>query len=317
MKRRTFGLLATALAAPRIAHAAWPEKPVTVIVPYPPGGNNDILARLLGPVVEREIGQPLVIENRGGGGGTIGAGVAARAAPDGYTALFADIGILAIAPHLFAQLPYANDSFAPVVRLTEVSLIAGVPPNSPYRSIADLLAAARARPEAITLATAGNGTAGHLASQMIMTLSGARMVVVPFRGSAPAATELMAGRVDVFIDGTLLPAVQDGRVRALAVTGPTRSPFTPEVPTIAESGLPGYGFLSWHGVAFPRGAPAEAVAKLNAAYNVAIRDAGVLARARTLGLPLKGGSPEEFAAFIVAEREKMGPLVRDSGARVE
>ena len=317
MKRRTLAILGAALAAPRVAHAAWPVRPVTVVVPYPPGGNNDILARLLQPVVEREIGQSLIIDNRGGGGGTIGAGFAARAAPDGYTALFADIGILAIAPHLFAQLPFAEDSFAPIIRLTEVSLIVGVPPNSPHRSVEELVAAARARPEAITFATPGNGTAGHLASQMLVSLSGTRMTHVPFRGSAPAVTELAAGRVDLLIDGTLLPAVAGGQVRALAVTGPARSPFTPDLPTVAESGVPGYAFLSWHGVVAPRGAPEEATQRLNAAYNAALRDPNVQSRARQLGLPLKGGTPDEFATFIAAERAKMGPLVQASGARVE
>jgi tripartite-type tricarboxylate transporter receptor subunit TctC len=317
MKRRTLGLLAATLAAPRLAHAAWPERPVTVIVPYPPGGNNDILARLLAPVVERAIGQPLVIENRGGGGGTIGAGQAARAANDGHTLLFADIGILAIAPHLFARLPFENDSFAPIIRLTEVSLLVGVPKDSPHRSVADLVAAARARPEALNFGTPGPGTAGHIATQMLMSLTGTRMTHVPFRGSAPAAQELVAGRIDLLIDGTLLPAVQQGTVRALAVTGARRSPFTPELPTIAEAGVPGYAFASWHGVVAPRGAPAEAIARVNAAFNRAVQDGAVQDRARQLGLPLVGGSAADFAIWIEAERAKFGPLVQATGARVE
>lgn len=318
MRRRSLGLLAaTALAAPFAARAAWPERPVTVIVPYPPGGNNDILARLLAPVVEREIGQPLVIDNRGGGGGTIGAGQAARAAPDGHTVLFADIGILAIAPHLFASLPFGADSFAPVIRLTEVSLLLGVPRESPHRSVADLIAAARARPEALNFGTPGPGTAGHLAAQMLLSLTGTRMTHVPFRGSAPAAQELMAGRIDLLIDGTLLPAVQQGSIRALAVTGGTRSPFTPDLPTVGEAGVPGYAFASWHGVVAPRGTPAEAIARLNAAFNAALRDATVQARASQLGLPLTGGTAADFATWIVAERAKFGPLVQASGARVE
>jgi tripartite-type tricarboxylate transporter receptor subunit TctC len=318
MRRRTFGLLAvSALAAPRLARAAWPEKPVTVIVPYPPGGNNDILARLLGPVVEREIGQPLVIDNRGGGGGTIGAGAAARAPADGHTLLFADIGILAIAPHLFARLPYDPDSFAPVIRLTEVPLLVGVPKDSPYRSAADLVAAARARPDALNFGTPGPGTAGHLATQMLMSLSSTKMTHVPFRGSAPAVQELVAGRIDLLIDGTLLPAVTQGQVRALAVTGARRSPFTPELPTVAESGVPDYAFVSWHGVVAPKGVPAEAVQKLNAAYGKALRDPAVQDRAKQLGLPLAGGSAAEFTDWIQKERAKFGPLVQASGARVE
>jgi tripartite-type tricarboxylate transporter receptor subunit TctC len=317
MRRRTLGLLAGSLAIPGLARAAWPERPVTVVVPYPPGGNNDILARLLAPVVEREIGQALVIDNRGGGGGTIGAGAAARAAADGHTVLFADIGILAIAPHLFARLPYEPDSFVPIVRLTEVSLLVGVPRESPHRTVADLVAAAQARPDALNFGTPGPGTAGHLATQMLMGLSGTRMTHVPFRGSAPAAQELVAGRIDLLIDGTLLPAVQQGQIRALAVTGAQRSPFTPDLPTVAESGVPGYAFTSWHGVVAPRGTPAEAIAKLNAAYNAALRDETVQARARQLGLPFAGGSAADFAGWIQAERQKFGPLVQASGARAE
>jgi tripartite-type tricarboxylate transporter receptor subunit TctC len=315
------GLLgAPLLAAPMLAvpaQAAWPERPVTVVVPYPPGGNNDILARLLAPIVERQIGQSLVIDNRGGGGGTVGAGVASRAAADGYTVLFADIGILAIAPHLFTRLPFDPDGFAPILRLTEVSLLVGVPRESPHQTLASLLDAARARPNALTFATPGNGTAGHLATQMLMSLANVQMTHVPYRGSAPAQTDLTAGHVNLLIDGTLLPAVTQGQVRALAVTGPSRSPFTPDLPTVAEAGVANYNFLSWHGVVAPRGAPAEAIQRLNAAYNAAVADPGVQARARQLGLPLKGGSSEEFAAFIAAERAKLGPLVRDSGARVE
>ncbi|WP_170984974.1 tripartite tricarboxylate transporter substrate binding protein [Roseomonas sp. AR75] len=317
MRRRTFGFLAAALAAPSVARAAWPEKPVTVIVPYPPGGNNDILARLLAPTVEKQIGQPLVIENRGGGGGTIGAGAAARAPADGHTLLFADIGILAIAPHLFARLPYDPDAFAPVVRLTEVSLLVGVPKDSPHRTVADLVAAAKARPDALNFGTPGPGTAGHLATQMLMSLSGTKMTHVPFRGSAPAAQELIAGRIDLLIDGTLLPAVNQGTVRAIAVTGARRSPFTPDLPTVAESGVPGYAFTSWHGVVAPRGVPAEAVQKLNTAFNAALREPAVLERARQLGLPFAGGSAADFATWIQAERQKFGPLVQASGARVE
>jgi tripartite-type tricarboxylate transporter receptor subunit TctC len=317
MRRRTLGLIAAALAAPRAARAAWPERPVTVIVPYPPGGNNDILARLVGPIVEREIGRPLVVENRGGGGGTIGAAAAARAPADGYTLLFADIGNLAIAPHLFARLPYDPDAFAPIIRLTEVSLLVGVPKESPFRTLADLVAAAKARPDALNFGTPGPGTAGHLATQMLMGLAGIRMTHVPFRGSAPAAQELVAGRIDLLIDGTLLPAVTQGTIRALAVTGARRSPFTPDLPTAAESGVAGYAFASWHGVVAPGGAPAEAIQKLNAAFNVAVRDEGVLARARQLGLPLVGGSASDFGTWIVAERQKFGPLVQASGARQE
>ncbi|PWS37993.1 hypothetical protein DFH01_01385 [Falsiroseomonas bella] len=317
MRRRTFGLVAAALAAPGIARAAWPEKPVTVIVPYPPGGNNDIMARLLAPTVEKEIGQPLVIENRGGGGGTIGAGAAARAPADGHTLLFADIGILAIAPHLFARLPYDPDAFAPIIRLTEVSLLVGVPKDSPHRTVADLVAAAKARPDALNFGTPGPGTAGHLATQMLMSLSGTKMTHVPFRGSAPAAQELIAGRIDLLIDGTLLPAVNQGQVRAIAVTGASRSPFTPDLPTVAESGVPGYAFTSWHGVVAPRGVPADAVQKLNAAFNAALREPAVIERARQLGLPFAGGSAADFASWIQAERQKFGPLVQASGARVE
>ena len=204
-----------------------------------------------------------------------------------------------------------------MIRLTEVSLLVGVPKESPYRSVADLVAAARALPDGLNFATPGPGTAGHLATQMLMSLSGTKMTHVPFRGSAPAVQELVAGRIDLLIDGTLLPAVNQGQVRSIAVTGARRSPFTPDLPTVAESGVPDYAFVSWHGVVAPKGVPAEAVQKLNAAYSAALRDTAVQDRARQLGLPLAGGSPAEFAEWIKAERTKFGPLVQASGARVE
>ncbi|MXP62122.1 tripartite tricarboxylate transporter substrate binding protein [Roseomonas sp. M0104] len=318
-RRALGGLALGALAAglPGRAMAAWPDHPVTAIVPYPPGGNNDILARLLSPAVERALGQTLIIENRGGGGGTIGATAAARAEPDGYTLAFLDIGTLAIAPFLFARLSYQPESFEPLIRLTEVPLTVGVPAGSPYRTLQDLLAAAKAKPNGITYASPGNGTAGHLAAQMLVSLSGARMVHVPYRGSGPAVTELTAGRVDLLIDGTLLPAVQQGQLRALATTGPHRSPFLPDVPTVAEAALPAYSFLSWHGVAAPKGTPAPVLARLNAAFDAALRDPMVVERAKQLGLPLKGGTAAEFAAFASEERKKMEKLVQESGARVE
>jgi tripartite-type tricarboxylate transporter receptor subunit TctC len=317
--RRALGVLAAAMLVPagRAKAAAWPERPITIIVPYPPGGNNDIMARLLSPTLGNELGQTVVVENRAGGGGTIGSAAAARAEPDGYTLLFADIGTLAIAPHLFTRLPFGPDSFQPIIRLTEVPLIVGLPPNSPYKTLADLLAAAKAKPNGLTYASPGNGTAGHLATQMLVSLSGTRMVHVPYRGSGPAVTELAAGRVDLLIDGTLLPAVEQGQVRALATTGPQRSPSMPNLPTVAEAGVPGYAFLSWHGVVAPKGMPQDLTARLNAAFNKALRDPMVVDRARQLGLPLKGGTAAEFASFASAEQAKMGPLIRDSGATVE
>lgn len=320
--RRSFGTAVAAAAAGsalpiRTGQAAWPDRPVTVVVPYPPGGNNDILARLLGPLVASVLGQPVVVENRSGSGGALGAAVAARAAPDGYTLLFADIGVLAINPHLFARLPYDPDDFEGVARLTSVPLLVGVPANSPYANLAALLAAARARPDTLTFGSPGNGTAGHLATQLLMQLSGTALTHVPYRGSAPAAIDLVAGRIDLLLDGTLLPAVQDGRVRALATTGPERSPITPHLQTVAEAGVPGYAFLSWHGVVLPKGAPRPVVERLGGAYEAALRDPMVLARARDLGIPLKGSSAAEFNAFIQAEREKLGPVVRASGATVQ
>jgi tripartite-type tricarboxylate transporter receptor subunit TctC len=299
------------------AASAWPGRPITIVVPYPPGGNNDILARLLSPTLSAELGQPVVIENRAGGGGTIGASAAARAEPDGHTLLFADIGLLAIAPHLFTRLPFGPDSFQPLIRLTEVPLVVGVPPNSPYRTLSDLLYAARARPNRLSFASPGIGTAGHLAAQTLASLTGTRMVHVPYRGSGPAVKELVTGRVDLMIDGTLLPWVEQGQVHALATTGPQRAAFWPNLPTVAEAGVPDYVFLSWHGVVAPKGLLPERAARLNMAFNNALRNPVVVSRARRFGLPLKGAGAAEFTAFAATETARMGPLVRGSGATAE
>jgi tripartite-type tricarboxylate transporter receptor subunit TctC len=319
LSRRFLGGVAAALLATKGSTAAstGTGRPLTVIVPFPPGGNNDILARLLSPVMSEELGQPVVIENRAGGGGTIGAAAAARAEPDGHTLLFADIGLLAIAPHIFARLPFGLDSFQPIIRLTEVPLVVGVPLNSPYQALGDLLAAARARPSHLSFASPGIGTVGHLATQTLATLTRTRMVHVPYRGSSPAVRELITGRVDLMIDGSLLPWVDQGQVRALATTGPQRSPLWPDMPTAAEAGVPDYTFLSWHGVVAPKGILPDRAARLNTAFNNALRNPAVVRRARRFGLPLKGGAAAEFAAFATAEAARMDLLVRESGVIAE
>lgn len=314
-RRSACGLAAALLVTGQPAAApAWPGRPITLVVPFPPGGNNDILARLLAPSVGEELGQPVVIENRAGGGGAIGAAAAARAEPDGHTLLMADMGILAIAPHLPARLPFGPESFQPVIRLTEVPLVVGVPPNSPHWTLRELLSAASARPGSLSFASPGIGTAGHLAALALASPRGARMVHVPYRGSGPAVRDLVSGRVDMMIDGALCPWVEGGQVRALATTGPGRSPFLPAIPTADEAGAPGFAFLSWHGVVAPRGISPERVARLNTAFNSALRTPAVAGGARRAGLALKGGAVADFATFAAAETARIGPLVRSSGA---
>jgi len=301
-----------ALALPALAQ---PARPLRLVVPYPPGGNSDLLGRLVATSLAQRLGQSVVVDNRPGAGGTIGAAEVARAAPDGATLLLGDIATHAIAPAVNPTVAYDPvRDFAAVARLTSVPLLLVVPAASPHRTLADLLAAGRGgRP--ITYASAGIGTPQHLAFALLAARAGIQAEHVPYGGSAPAVTDLLAGRIDAFIDGTVANHVRQGALRALAITGDRRGVVFPDVPTIAEAGVAGYAFASWHGVFAPAASPAAVIARLNEGINATMAEAPVRERLASLGIEPRTGTPESFAAHVAEQAASMRELVRLAGAR--
>ena len=305
-------------AAAPWAQPAWPRRPLRLIVPYPPGGNSDLLGRLVAASVGARLGQSVVVENRGGAGGTMGATEAARAEADGHTLLLGDIATHAIAPALNPTVTYDPlRDFEPVARLTSVPLLLVVPAASPHRTLEDLLAAGRRGRGGLTYASAGIGTPQHLAFARLAAMAGLRAEHVPYRGSAPAVTDLAARRVDAMIDGTVVPQVREGTLRALATTGERRAAILPEVPTVAEAGLPGYAFASWHGVFAPARTPEAVIAQVNAEVNRALEDPAIRDRLLGLGIEPRPGTPAEFRAHVAEQAASMRELVRISGAKAD
>jgi len=333
MKHRTFvasagralaGALALALAiasGAQAADTAYPTKPVHLIVPFPAGGGADNLARLLMPKVAKALGQPIVIENKPGAGGNVGAELVARAAPDGYTLLYGTNGTHAINPSLYRTLNFdpARD-FTPVSRMTEIAAILIVNPKVPATSTAELIRYARANPGKLNFASAGNGTTSHLAGELFKTQAGLDIVHIPYRGGALALTDVIGGQVEMMIEvmPNAYPQAREGRVRGLAVSTAQRFPGAPDLPTIAESGLPGFEASAWDGIFVPAGTPIPVVQRLNAAVQQALADPEVVAALLARGAqPVPGTTPESFARFIAASAERWALAVRSSGAKVD
>lgn len=320
----TTGLASTVAAGPFAVSAqapapAWPTRPVSVIVPYPPGGSTDITARIVGERLSAAFGQRLIVDNKPGAGGNLGLELTARAAPDGYTFGIATTAH-AINMTLFRQLGYDTlKSFEPVALLTENPLVLVVPAGSPDRSAADLIARAKERPGALNYATSGMGQSTHLAAELFASMAGIKMTHVPYRGSAPAIADVVAGHVDLMFDTTqsVLPQVADGRVRALGMTSAERLPLAPDIPTIAETVLPGYVAIAWNGLVAPKGTPDAIVTRVNAEVIRAMREPDVADKFAKLGAVSRPLSPKDFGAFMADEIAKWGAVVRQSGAKVE
>jgi len=302
------------------AAPAYPDRPLRLVVPFPPGGGADSLARLMMPKVAQALGQGIVIENKAGAGGNIGAQAAARAAPDGYTLFYGTNGTHAINAQLYSQPGFDPvKDFTPVSRLTEIAATLIVNPQLPVSSTAELIAYARAHPNRLNFASAGNGTTSHLAGELFRTRAGIDIVHVPYRGGAPAMTDLVGGQVQMMIEvmPNAWPMVQAGRVRGLAVSTQKRFPGAPEVPTIAESGLPGFEASAWDGIFVPAGTPQAIVERLNAAIHQALADPDLIAALRARGAVPVPGTPASFAQFITRSAETWGQAVRTSGAKID
>lgn len=312
------GALALGLGLTATAQAAYPAKPIRLVVPFPAGGGADAIARTVAPKLSQVLGQSVVIDNKAGAGGNIGAEFVARAPADGYTLLYGTNGTHAINQTLYGNLrfdPVAD--FAPVSRLTEIAPMLVVNPVLPVKNVAELVAYARANPGKINYASAGNGTTSHLAGEMFKTLAGVDIVHIPYRGGGAAMMDVIAGRAPMMIDvmPNALPQVQGGKVRGLAVTTAHRAASAPEFPTIAEAGLPGFELAAWDGILAPAGTPQPVIAKLNAAIREALADPQVAASLAARGAQPVPGSPAEFARHIQTESTKWAGLVKSSGAR--
>ncbi len=312
-------LLGAALHAP-LASADYPDRPIRLVVPFPAGGGADILARLITPRMGQALGTTIVIDNKPGAGGNVGAELVAHAAPDGYTLLYGTNGTHAINPSLYANLRFDPvKDFVPVSRMTAIAAMLFVNNDFPATSEAQLVQYAKEHPGKVNFASAGNGTTSHLAGELFRTMSGIDIVHVPYRGGAAAATDVIAGQVQMMIDvmPNAYPLVKGGKVRGLAVTTAHRFPTAPDYPTMAEAGIPGFEVSAWDGIFVPAGTPQPVIEKLNAAIRQALEDPQVKESLLAHGAQTVPGTPEAFARYIAAEAEKWAKVVRQSGAKID
>ena len=293
----------------------YPDKPIKLIVPWPPGGGADVVSRLLSKAVGDDLGTQIIIDNRGGAAGNIGATAAARSAPDGYTVVFAYSGTHSINRHLYKTMPFEESDFAPLVFVASVPQLLTVRVDSPYKSVADVIAAAKANPGKLTYGSSGNGAINHLAGQMFADMAGVKLQHVPYKGGAPATNAILSGEIDLIFGepAPLLPHVRGGKLRALAVTSAKRSPGVPDLPTIAEVAVPGYEVTSWNGFLAPAGTPSAAIKRLNASFNKVLADPAMRERLIQMGYEPVGGAPELFSKHIAEETKKWGPVIKGSG----
>ena len=310
MKRLlTLAAFALALAAP--AHA-WPDKPITLVVPFPPGGSTDTLARSIGAEMQKKLGQTVIVDNKAGATGTIGTAQVVRAAPDGYTVLVSSLGPFVIAPYLIKNVPYdAGKDLDLLTVAVQAPNVLVVPAASPFKSVADVIAAQKKTPEKITFASSGNGSSDHLTAELFWLQSGTSGIHVPYKGGAPAISDLLGGQVDASFQNinAILPHVNAGKLRALAVTGAKRSALLPNVPTLAEAGVKDADVYSWQGIAAPKGLPADVKAKLHGALVAALNDPAVRPKLLEVGFEIVANTPAEFAAFQAAESARWKKLI--------
>ena len=327
MNRRTLlaalaASLAVAAAVPpaALAQTAFPTRPIRIVVPFPPGGTTDILARAAAQKMAEAWKEQAVVDNRPGAGGNIGAELVAKAPPDGYTMLMGTVGTHSINASLYAKMPYDHvRDFAPVILVAAVPNVLVVHPSVPVNSVAELIAYAKANPGRLNFASSGSGTSIHLAGELFKVMAGVTMTHVPYKGSAPAIADLVGGQVQLMFDNlpSALPQIKAGRLRALGVTSAQRAPALPDVPTIAESGLPGYEASSWFGLLAPAGTPKDVIAKVNGEVARWLASPEAKEKLLSQGANAAGGTPEDFARHIAAETAKWQQVVKASGAKVD
>lgn len=323
MKHRVISLALVAVAMVATANCAfaqgYPNKPIRMIVPFAAGGGVDFVARILAQKVGESIGQQIVVENRGGGGGSIGADIVAKAAPDGYT-----LGMIsashAVNPSLYAKLPFDSvKSFAPIMQTVSLPMVLVVHPSSTVRSVSDLIREAKAKPGTLSYASSGNGGLAHLAGELLKQSAKIDMVHIPYKGGGPAVTDVVGGQVPLLFNTIppILQYVRSERLRPLAVTSAKRTSLLPDVPTFTEQNLPAVQLVEWHGIVAPAGTPAEVISRMNAEFSKALRSPDVVERLSAQGAEPVASSPEEFAGFLQGEITRWGIVVREAGIRAE
>ena len=320
LTRAGFALFACSVAYAAVAQSTYPTKPVRIVVPFPPGGPADALARIIGDKLSQPLGQPFVVENKPGAGGNIGMEQGAKAPPDGYTLTLAAAGNLTIAPSLYSKLPYdpAKD-YAPITVLATVPNILITAPTVPAKTLRDLITLAKARPGTLNFASPGNGSGAHLAGELFKSTAGIDIVHVPFNGVGPAMTAVLAGDVQLFFaqSSAALQYINTGKVTALGVASPKRMIAAPELPTLAEAGLPNFEVTSWYGLVAPAGTPSAIVERLNSEIVKALASTDVREKLAGLGAEPVGNSPSEFAAMQKSEAARWARLAKEANLRAD
>jgi len=321
-KIRTPAAIAALAVVAMVSHAsdasaqAWPSKPVRWIAPYPAGGSSDLVARAVGTRLAELLGQPIIIDNRPGVGGSLGTEIAARAAADGYTMLLANIAPLAINPHIYPKLGYdVLRDFTPVSLLATGPTILVVGPSMQVKSVAELLALAKAKPGALKYGTGGSGTPAHLTTELLRLMTGIELLHVPYKGTGQSVTDLLGGQIDFVFASPPVAAthVKSGRLRALAASSAKRTPLAPELPTIAESGVPGFDMVTWWGAVVPMGTPQPIVSQINAGLRKSLEFADTRERFAALGIDVQSSTPAEFRTFIASELARYAKLTKQVG----
>jgi tripartite-type tricarboxylate transporter receptor subunit TctC len=316
---RLVAALFTTLALAAFAQG-YPTKPIRIIVPFAPGGNVDITARLIAPGLQEALGQPVVVENKPGAGGTIGADFVAKSAPDGYTLLMGSNSTFSVAPALYPKNPYNPvKDFAPVISIASAPFVLVTNPAAPMKTTAELVQRAKAQPGKLTMSSAGTGSSNHLVGELFQEISGAKFTHIPYKGSGQALTDLMGGQVDLHFDQITSASshIQGGKLRALMVTAPQRVPMLPDVPTAGEAGYPSFEATNVTGLIAPAGTPREVVDKLNAATQKVIAQPDVREKFAGIGAVTTGGTPEQFAAYIRDDLSKWARIVKDANVKVD
>ncbi len=321
MLARSLCAVALGLAASAaLAQAAFPSKPIRLVVPFPPGGGTDMIARTVAQKVADLNKWSVIVDNRPGAGGNLGVDAVAKSAPDGYTLVMGQTSNLAINPTLYSKLPYDPlKDLAPVALVSSSPIVMAVPANSPFKTFADVVAAAKKQPDAITLGYSGNGTVAHLAGELAENAAGIKLRHVPYKGAAQAMTDLMGGNIDLYMSSvpTLLGHVRNGKLRAIVITSAKRAGQLPDTPTLAESGYKGFDAVTWFGILAPAGTPAPIVQQLSKAINQALVLPDVAEKLRSEGGDVLGGTPEAFDKLLRAEVPRWGKIVKDSGASLD